>query len=264
MPKPSPAMVVAVVALVSSLTGGAVAATVITGKNVKNSSLTGADLKDRSITGKDLKKGSVGADRLTAAARAALKGATGPSGPPGVTGTAGPIGPQGPAGTPGIGVVTHTVPAGSLQWGVFDVNGTNENGVSQNGGFAYTPLTGGPRQVFVRVVLPATIPGGTAGTIAALHLCYRARTTVRVDTVSLERYRGDVVDATGLQTAVTLLTDTTERQDAACRRYPVTGDAAVRAGDTFVAGVELEVDADGNSNANRLRILSLGIEMAAG
>ena len=56
---PSPAMIVAVVALVMSLTGGAYAL-VITGKTVKNGSLTTKDIRNHSLTGNDMRKDSVG------------------------------------------------------------------------------------------------------------------------------------------------------------------------------------------------------------
>jgi hypothetical protein len=56
---PSPAMVVAVIALVMSLTGGAYAL-VITGKSIKNGSVTNKDIRNRSLTGSDVRRDSVG------------------------------------------------------------------------------------------------------------------------------------------------------------------------------------------------------------
>ena len=47
---PSPAMVVAVIALVMSLSGGAYAL-VITGKSIKNGSITNKDVRNRTLTG---------------------------------------------------------------------------------------------------------------------------------------------------------------------------------------------------------------------
>jgi hypothetical protein len=72
MVKPRAAMLVAITAQVSSITGGAVAATVITSSNIKDGTI---QLRD-----------------LSPAARAALKGQRGPrgvSGPPGSQGVAG-------------------------------------------------------------------------------------------------------------------------------------------------------------------------------
>jgi hypothetical protein len=57
------ALVVALLALVASVGGGALAAGVITGKDIKNSSITGKDIKNKSIKGKDVKdKSLTGAD----------------------------------------------------------------------------------------------------------------------------------------------------------------------------------------------------------
>ena len=56
---PSPAMVVAVVALVMSLSGGAYAL-VITGKSIKNGSITNKDVRNHTLTGNDMRKNSVG------------------------------------------------------------------------------------------------------------------------------------------------------------------------------------------------------------
>jgi hypothetical protein len=61
--RPSPALIISLVALFVSLGGVGVAAVTITGKNVKNSSLTGKDIKNSSLTGKDVKNSSLsGAD----------------------------------------------------------------------------------------------------------------------------------------------------------------------------------------------------------
>jgi hypothetical protein len=56
---PSPAMVVAVVALVMSL-GGSAYALIITGKNIKNGSVTNQDIRNHTLTGNDMRKDSVG------------------------------------------------------------------------------------------------------------------------------------------------------------------------------------------------------------
>ena len=56
---PSPAMVVAVTALVLSL-GGSAYALVITGKSIKNNTVTSADIRNRSLTGTDMRSNRVG------------------------------------------------------------------------------------------------------------------------------------------------------------------------------------------------------------
>jgi hypothetical protein len=94
MRRPSPALVIACIALFCSLSTGALAArTLLTGKDVKDASLTGKDIKDKSIKKVD----------LAADARAVTggSGATGAAGPAGATGPAGPRGTAGPQGLKG-------------------------------------------------------------------------------------------------------------------------------------------------------------------
>jgi hypothetical protein len=57
--RPSPALVISLIALFVSLGGAGYAAVTVTGKNVKNSSLTGKDVKNSSLTGKDVKNSSL-------------------------------------------------------------------------------------------------------------------------------------------------------------------------------------------------------------
>jgi hypothetical protein len=56
---PSPAMIVALIALFVALSGSATAALMITGANIKNGTVTGYDLKNGSVTGYDLKTDAV-------------------------------------------------------------------------------------------------------------------------------------------------------------------------------------------------------------
>jgi hypothetical protein len=56
---PSPAMVVALTALVMSL-GGSAYALVVTGKTIRNNSVTGFDIRQRSLTGNDIKRDKIG------------------------------------------------------------------------------------------------------------------------------------------------------------------------------------------------------------
>jgi hypothetical protein len=94
--RPSPALVVAVVALVVALGGTATAAGVLitSGSQIKDGSITGADLKDRSIGPKDL----AAATTRTLGGSAASAGGRGADGARGEQGPAGPGGPAGPAG----------------------------------------------------------------------------------------------------------------------------------------------------------------------
>jgi hypothetical protein len=59
MRRPSPALVVAVLALVVACAGTATAATLITGREIRNDSVTGADIRDRSLRGRDIGSNTV-------------------------------------------------------------------------------------------------------------------------------------------------------------------------------------------------------------
>lgn len=111
------ANVVATLALVIALgTGSAFAASVIITKS--------SQVKNGVITNAKIKRGTVQADRLTASARASLRGATGP---------AGPAGPQGDPGTPGEpGTSGSTAPALLLASSVPNNAGDSFIGVSGN------------------------------------------------------------------------------------------------------------------------------------
>ena len=67
--RPSPAMVVALLALFVALGGSSYAALTVTGRNVKNSSLTGRDVRNNSLTGRDVKNLSSGDVKDILAAR---------------------------------------------------------------------------------------------------------------------------------------------------------------------------------------------------
>ena len=106
--RPVIAVLVAVIALLLTVGGTAVAASLITGKDVKNGSLTGKDVKDKSLTRKDF-KGSVSGP----AGAAGPAGAQGPAGPAGAAGAAGAAGPAGLVALQYIEGPTVTLPTGS-------------------------------------------------------------------------------------------------------------------------------------------------------
>jgi hypothetical protein len=56
---PSPAMVVACVALIMSL-GGSAYALVVTGKQIRNNTVTGKDIRNRSLTGNEIRRDKIG------------------------------------------------------------------------------------------------------------------------------------------------------------------------------------------------------------
>jgi Collagen triple helix repeat (20 copies) len=100
----SPGSVLALIALFVALGGVSYAAVTINGKNIQNNSIPGKKLKNGAVTNNKVKANSLGANRLTSAARASLRGTQGPAGPAGPAGPRGERGDrgeQGPAGTEG-------------------------------------------------------------------------------------------------------------------------------------------------------------------
>lgn len=94
--RPSPAMVVALLALTLSLSVNAYAAV-----SVAKNSVGTAQLKNNAVVSAKVKNGSLKAVDLSAAAKQSLKGAAGPAGPAGPPGVQGPQGAQGPQGDQG-------------------------------------------------------------------------------------------------------------------------------------------------------------------
>ena len=94
--KPSPAMIIAILALVFAMAGTGMAARaylitsssqirngVVTGADVRDTSLTGVDVRNGTLTGRDIRDGSLSLRAFTGTLPA------GPQGPPGVAGAAG-------------------------------------------------------------------------------------------------------------------------------------------------------------------------------
>lgn len=111
VPLPSPAMIVAVIALLVALSGGAYAATVISGQNIKKSTITGKQIKNRSLTGSDIKKHSIHKNDLASDALAA--------------------GAPGAPGKDGASVLNSTVPSGKTIRGLWDIDATNNTSQSE-------------------------------------------------------------------------------------------------------------------------------------
>lgn len=98
--KPSPAMVVACLALFIALGGVSygVATGSIDGREIKNNSVASKDLRNNSATTADIKNGSL--------LRGDFRSGQLPAGP---AGARGPDGPPGPAGRDGFGVVSYDI-----------------------------------------------------------------------------------------------------------------------------------------------------------
>ena len=147
--RPSPAMVVACIALLVALTGTSVAAVqaiapnsvgtaqlrngAVTNPKLKNNSITGNKVLNRSLTAADFVAGSL------------PRGPGGPAGPAGPAGAAGPAGPAGPAGV--IGAITvrqasAVVPGGTAQNAAYDTEtvtvncNSNERAISAGTGWS--------------------------------------------------------------------------------------------------------------------------------
>jgi hypothetical protein len=86
---PSPAMIVALLALCVALGGSAYAASKINGKNIRNGTISGKKLKNRTITSSKISRATV----------RALKDRRGLRGPRGFRGRTGAKGATGPSGT---------------------------------------------------------------------------------------------------------------------------------------------------------------------
>jgi hypothetical protein len=94
--RPSPAMVISIVALFVAMGGTGYAALKLPGNSVGSK-----QIKRSAVTSSKVKNGSLSVDDFSAASVAALKGAKGDKGDkgdPGATGEAGPAGEQGPVG----------------------------------------------------------------------------------------------------------------------------------------------------------------------
>jgi hypothetical protein len=136
--RPSPAMVIACLALGIALTGTSVAAVsalapnsvgtaqikpnAVTAAKLKNANVTGAKIARNAVTGSKVLNGSLTAADFVASSL--------PKGPAGPTGATGPTGPAGPAGT--IGPITVrqggvVVPGGVAQNGAYDTGTVTVN-----------------------------------------------------------------------------------------------------------------------------------------
>lgn len=109
--KPSPAMLVALLALLVALGGSSYAAVTfsknsVTSKHIKNGQVKRADIANNAVTSAKVANATLLADDFKAgqlpAGPAGPKGDTGPPGSQGPQGNTGPQGPQGDTGAPGI------------------------------------------------------------------------------------------------------------------------------------------------------------------
>ncbi len=127
--RPSPALVVAIIALVVALGGTSLAAITVTGSMIRNNSVTSVDLADNAIVSRDIRNGSIFPVDLSAAAKRTLTGPAGPIGPAGPAGTNGTNGSNGAQGVQGpvgpSGVVAHAFASDSSSRALVSTVGTS-------------------------------------------------------------------------------------------------------------------------------------------
>ena len=107
---PSPALIVAALALLLSLTGTAVAAGLITGGQIANNTVSHLDVKNNDLRSADVRDNSLKSIDVLNGSLKALDFAPGqlqpgPAGPAGPQGPQGPAGPQGASGLAGVEIV---------------------------------------------------------------------------------------------------------------------------------------------------------------
>ena len=189
----SSAHVLAFVAVVLSLSGGAYAAGKIGARDIKKGAVTSRAIKDGSVHSRDLSRGlrrslaqRVGSGRPGPAGPQGAKGDRGPRGYRGRRGATGPTGPQGPAGP-----LPESLPGGRTIRGTYVVSGTaGAPGAELETGdsFAFA-LAAAPAPHFVAdgTSAPAECPGTAAAPAAAPgHLCvYEAARTGIASSVTI-------------------------------------------------------------------------------
>jgi hypothetical protein len=148
-------MVVALIALCSSLTGVAVGASLITGSDVKNGSIGTKDLANGGVTKKDLKKNSVRTKKVKDGSLLAADFSPGEFPGTGPTGLQGPKGDQGDDGAPGA-------PGSAKAWGMVLSGGTLARGTN-----ATSRLADFSTGVYCIKPSPAVVPNVDAAVLVA-------------------------------------------------------------------------------------------------
>ena len=151
--RPSPALIVASLALFVALGGVGYAAAKIDGKNILKGTITAKQVKDRSLGSKDLSKRAVRTLR-------SLRG------PRGVRGLTGPQGPQGVAGAAGSAVAFALVRADGTVDTELSKNITTANVVTTGGSgvYGFRGLSFRPRSIQVTMSFDsASVTGSNVG-----------------------------------------------------------------------------------------------------
>jgi hypothetical protein len=136
---PSPAFVIACIALVVAL-GGSAYALVVTGKQIKDGTISGADIQNGSLTSTDIRNGTlVQQDFKKSDAPRGPAGAKGDPGAKGEAGAPGAAGPPGAAGGPAVPKVSGIMTVSGADGGTGPVYGGVVSGATPS-----PCLPGGP------------------------------------------------------------------------------------------------------------------------
>ena len=136
--RPSPALVVSLVALSVALGGTGYAAVVLPAnsvgaKQIKRNAVTAAKVKDSSLRASDFRPGQLPAGAAGPVGPAGATGPRGPEGPRGVEGARGEVGPKGDPGQPGAkGDPGQPGPPGAAAGGAWLAT---INGIGMNAGY---------------------------------------------------------------------------------------------------------------------------------
>jgi hypothetical protein len=153
--KPSPATLIALLALFVALGGSSYAAL-----QVPRGSVGTKQLKNNAVTSPKVRNNSLLLRDFRASQRARLRGERGPQGvpgPAGAAGAAGPAGPAGPAGAPGSAIAFARVDAN----GIVDPAVSSGIAVLSTGSGTYClDRTGGAVRNFVTTVDDVALPNG--------------------------------------------------------------------------------------------------------
>ena len=197
MLRPSPALVVAVVALVASFGGTSYAAATLAKNSVgsaqiRTNAVTSAKVKNGTLLAKDFKSGQLPAGKTGATGATGPAGPVGPTGATGATGATGPQGPIGPSNAliaskathaVGVSAASHTVITEALPAGdyTFMASAGIENTSGSDGEFTCAILEPiGDLQATLGAVT-VSLEDNELGTIAIVGAAHTDGTTVELN-----------------------------------------------------------------------------------
>jgi hypothetical protein len=177
MPRIGSAHVLAFIAVVLALTGGAYAASKVGSRDIKRNAVRSKHVRDGTVQARDLSRGVRRLLFRTTSGPRGPRGERGPTGPRGRRGFRGATGPTGPKGDPGT--FPDTLPAGKTLRGIYSVGGDttqSETGVSFAFALAAAPTV---HVIPAGQAPPPECPGNVNSPAASAgHLCIYEATRV--------------------------------------------------------------------------------------